>query len=227
MIVCSDPLHVDASRLFVNTNSDYVEVTSDLTSDTLPFTACGWIYPTATTAGRGIFTVEVAGTTDNRHRIVTQTSSTITVSTRAGTDANATTVATFTINTWHHVCGVWINDSNRWVYLDGGNAVQNTQTRNPTGMNRTRFGRFNEPPVYFGGRLSHWTIWNVELTPTEIASLANKTPPNKIRPLNRIACVPMWGIHSPEIDACAARSWTIGGTPAIAPGPPVGLFTQP
>jgi Concanavalin A-like lectin/glucanases superfamily len=70
-------------------------------------------------------------------------------------------------------------------------------------------------------------IWNVALTANEVAAYSQLgADVLNIRPANRVAYWPMWGIHSPEPDFGPNRyGASLGGTPARSTHPPVGLVS--
>lgn len=67
--------------------------------------------------------------------------------------------------------------------------------------------------------------WNVVLAANEWLALYRGVPPWRIRPAALQVCIPLWGLHSPEIDLSAnSDTAAVTGT-TLANGPPVTLFT--
>lgn len=111
-----------------------------------------------------------------------------------GSPADATSTGSGTINTWHHACGVFTNDSNRVAYRDGANANNSTATVAPTSIDRTNVGRRfanGTAAQYWSGLIAEVGIWNVALGVDEIVSLARGASPLLIRPSALVAYWPL------------------------------------
>ncbi len=78
----------------------------------------------------------------------------------------------FTLNTWHHVCGV-ANNGNMLCYLDG-TPCSTTDTYTPGGVNttlRVRLGEYHDSTFNLDGQLASASIWNRALSPGEVQEL--------------------------------------------------------
>jgi hypothetical protein len=111
-----------------------------------------------------------------------------------GNQSNATTTATYTTGSWNHCCGVFSATNSRTIYLNGSNAVTNTASRNPSGINETVIGARRSIGIlglYFNGKIAEVGIWNAALTAAEVASLAKGMTCEKIRPQSLVFYVPL------------------------------------
>lgn len=139
-------------------------------------------------------------------------------STTGGVVASADTTATVSANTWAHIAGVFTSNTSRTAYIDGGNAVTNTTSNNPSAssFNTTNIGvRYETSRAnYFGGEIAEVGIWSVALTAAEIASLAKGVSPLMIRPASLISYWPLIGQTSPEIDLHGRFEMTVSGAVA-------------
>jgi len=144
-----------------------------------------------------------------------------------GTNAIAVTSTGYSVNTWHHACAVFTSTSSRDAYIDGG-SVGNNATALGTMMspNRTDIGRAVNASSYFSGRLAEVAIWNVALTANEVLALARGVSPLRVRPASLISYVPIWGLHSAEIDMKnSGATWTVTGA-TLANHAPVRPFSR-
>ena len=140
----------------------------------------------------------------------------VTVITRAGGSAAiTTTTAAYSINTWHHACGVWAAIDSRTAYLDGGNSATNTTSRTPAGLDVTYIGAraAQTPTGFMRGRIAEVGLWNVVLDADEIAALAKAVSPLLIRPASLVAYWPLIGRYSPEIDIVGGADMTLVNAP--------------
>jgi hypothetical protein len=137
-------------------------------------------------------------------------------------------------DSWHSVLhtydqGASTNDP--IVYIDGS-SVTVTESLAPNGTANTNAdayvigNRANDNARNWAGRISWWTKWNVILNANEALALARGVQPWRIRTESIVACCPLWGLHSPEIDFIEANgAATVTGT-VQGNGPPVTLFTS-
>lgn len=52
----------------------------------------------------------------------------------------ATSTTGYSVNTWHHVCAVFVSTVSRFAYLDAGGRGSNTTSRNPVSLVNTNIG---------------------------------------------------------------------------------------
>ncbi len=141
------------------------------------------------------------------------------LSINGGTDSAETSTA-WTVDTWHHACGVEAASNDRRVYLDGGGKVTDSGAGTPTPIDRLVVGAdFTGSFVnHMGGDIAHVAMWNVALTDAEIASLAAGLNPKKMRPDNLVFYAPLNG-QSPEIDIVSRFDLTVTGA-TVSEEPP-------
>jgi len=176
------------SRLFDDANTDYLRIGAAVKS-TEPVSAAAWVYPDETVNTKYVFWM---GDKDNANQFIAlnleSSGSGNNVRAEARNDGEdptgfAESSGTYSVNTWHHVGGVWTSDTDRDVYLDGVGA-NNTDTNNGgTGWDRTTFGAEDGSTQsgLMSGRIAEAAVWDVSLTAAEMASLAAGFSPLLIR----------------------------------------------
>jgi hypothetical protein len=166
-----------------NGTSSYIETTSTPVTAT-PFTmACWFLLNTNIQNG----TLMHIGNSASTHRFVITTNGTsITFNAIAPTPAAAISPATVANGVWQHAAAVSISTTSRFIYLNGGQKVQSTVSRAPTGLNNISIGATNIAPRQFflQGRIAEAAIWNTDLTDDEILSLSKGFAPSLVRPTN-------------------------------------------
>jgi hypothetical protein len=105
------------------------------------------------------------------------------VGSSAGTTATASSGAAAT-GTLFHAAGRFISSTNRIAYANGSSGGTSTTNLTPTNLDRISMGARVRSSVsnYFDGLIAEVGIWNVALTPAEIASLADGVTCDKVRP---------------------------------------------
>ena len=186
------------ARNFVRTSSQYLTAGNSPVSEP-PITMACW-FKTDDLSHTANYTLLGLQNTSNGHRMnlffLPQTSDLVAAAvTIGGTSAQANSGTSCSVNTWHHVCGVFTSNSSRTVYLDGGNSSTNTTSVTPTyspatvGIgarhNGTAWGLFAQADIAECG------IWNVSLTADEIASLADGMTCDKVRPQSLVFYAPL------------------------------------
>lgn len=131
---------------------------------------------------------------------------------------------------WHHSGFTYDGGANSGItYHDGashhtwshtettGNIEQDSKT--------VRLMGAEGDPDAIDAIMSWVGIWDVALSADEVAALASGILPIYIRPDKLLACYPLWGVQSPEIDLTSnARSVTLTGTTRGATDAPVEPF---
>ncbi len=144
-----------------------------------------------------------------------------------GVPQTVLTTSAYTINTWHHACGIQVLATERYVFIDGGNKgmgiAGNVQ---PTGLDRVDIGFSGDSTPGFGldGMIAEPVIWNVALTDAEVAMLPFVSP-LLVRPQNIIMYKRL--IRLENIDLVGGLSFTEVGSPTIAPHPRVFYIAPP
>lgn len=135
-----------------------------------------------------------------------------------GAVAAALSAGSVSVNTWHHVGGVWSAADNRAVFLDGAKTSETTSVT-VAGQNQTNVGVFlASSTCTYSGQIAEVGIWNVALTDAEMASLAKGCSPTRVRPQSLVAYFPLVGTNSPETDV-KGNTLTVTG--------PVQFFRHP
>ena len=132
-----------------------------------------------------------------------------------GTVNSASTSTGYSTGVWTHAAAVFATTTSRTAYINGGSSGTSTSTRNnPSGLDSVSIGRlgYSTPINYLNGRTAEVGVWNVELTATEIATLAKGVSPLLVRADALVSYWPIVGRTSPEIDLMGAHPLTLTGT---------------
>lgn len=122
---------------------------------------------------------------------------------------------TLSLNTWYPV-GVVRTGTSRRLFVNGaqdasdssGTAFTNTTAAAMIGADA--FGS-----SHFAGSIAEVALWNVALPDADMAALAAGAHPLRVYPFSLVGYWPLWGAHSPEIDASGrAQGGTVTGTSA-------------
>ena len=146
---------------------------------------------------------------------------------RAGSaNSIATTTTGYSLNTWHGASAVFTSDTARSARIDGFSVGNDSGTRNPANVDRTRVGSVGHSSDggFFSGELKDAAIWNVSLTALNIRTLFRGVNPFAVRPQNRVFFAPLDGLESPEPDYDGQRNLTLTGTAKGSSNPPVELL---
>jgi len=196
-----------------------------------PCTFSAWVKPESVGFLQTIVGIFDSGTANNFHLMSITGANGIAASSAAGgATATAVTAATVSAGVWAHACTTFGPTAgvDRVAYLNGGNRVQNTTNRVPTGVDRLSVGRNggSGSGTFFDGLISHLAIWNVQLADGEIAGLGRGVHPLLVRPGSIVGYWPLWGISSPEQDYTRnGNDLTVtGATQAADEGPVSVLF---
>jgi hypothetical protein len=109
-------------------------------------------------------------------------------------NARANSTTSYTLNTFENVVALFTSTTSRTVYLNGGNnPTANTDSRQPTGIDRLSIGALLRSTVaaYLSGQGAEAAIWSVALSDAEIASLAKGFKPYRIRPQSLVFYAPL------------------------------------
>lgn len=106
-----------------------------------------------------------------------------------GTSAFAES-ATYTANTWIHLCAVFTSTASRTIYLDGTATTNTTSgvTNSSANLNQVRL---NHGASGANIRIAEAAIWNLALTAAEVSSLSKGFQSNLIRPDNLVFYSPL------------------------------------
>jgi hypothetical protein len=130
----------------------------------------------------------------------------------------AVTTTGYSINTWHHACGVWASSSDRRAFIDGGSkgtdSTDNPISNTPTHTSVGRIYRNTGDTESMDGSIAEAAIWNVALTDAEVGVLATGIKPTQVRPENIVLYVPL--VRDTDKDLIGGLSFSKVGSPAIS-----------
>lgn len=142
----------------------------------------------------------------------------------------ALTTSGFSLQTWHHACGVFVNNSERHAYIDGGSKGSDLNAAGVvSNHDRTAVGaaRDSTPTNYASAAIAEAAIWDVALTDAEVAALARGINARYLRVANLKMYVPLWGFSDPEPDLSQnGINLGLSNNPPQVDHAPVTLFTR-
>jgi len=227
------------SRLFTGAQAQFIEhdntLIAGVTTDPRPLSIACWFYPTTNTTRHSIFTNNFVddGPGDPGLYVEVNLQTTHKLRLYSGGYATNSSTFTFTTNQWHHLCWTWATGAPGTIsyYLNGGAIGTPTFTwvsgdETDGAAWGTLVGTSAIPDFVARGRLAECSVWDDVLTTAEVVSLAAGVNSMRIRPNALVSYQPV-GYGSPEpelapgVGQTGARTWTIGGTLAIANHAPV------
>jgi hypothetical protein len=129
---------------------------------------------------------------------------------QAGSAASAESTTGYSVNTWHHACGVFSSSTSRSVYLDGGSSATNTDSKTPSSPSGLFIGAIASlNGLNMSGSIAEVGFWNAALTTEEIASLSKGITCDKVRPQSLVFYAPLIRL---VVDVRGGRSFIINGT---------------
>ena len=216
------------SILFAVASTEYLEVNATPVTAP-PFTMACWFYADANTAAYSLMSLADQDVDDHYHQIVLRgdlaSDPILATSRNSSGTPSASTSTGYSLNTWHHACGIWAATNSRAVYVDGGSVGTDSTVCATNNMDRTSIGRLGDrtPTRYMSGRIAEAAIWNVALTAAEVATLANGISPLQVRKASLVAyyrCIDVTDLN----DLIGAGDMTAYNTPASAEHAPVMYF---
>lgn len=182
------------ARIFVSASNEYLYVNSAPVT-TYPFTFAGWVKTTDNSATQVAWNLCDKDVGDHRWFIgIDSTNGAGLFGCTAGGATKSSLTSTFTSNnTWHHVAGVGKAGDDRDVYLDAGGVGNNGEPVTPANVDRLAIGAAADSSVsaYWNGNLAECALWNVVLTPSELAELATGVTAWQVRPENLVFYAPL------------------------------------
>ena len=77
--------------------------------------------------------------------------------------SHASSSISYSVNTWHHACGLFVSDTDRRAFIDGGSKGTDATDITPVGLDRTCIGRNadSSPNNYMSGMIAEAAIWDL------------------------------------------------------------------
>ncbi len=212
------------ARLFDDASSQYLKIT-DKPISAEPYTMACW-FNVDVQQSQFLLCLSDASSTVDRVSLVAKAVDPWPVRLQYANSSNtaaAESTSAYSVNTWHHVCGVVANYNDLRVYLDGGNKGTSTAANTAVvygNVDTTSIGALvwnNTVSEFTSGRVAEAAIWNVALNDDEAAALGDGYAPPLIRPGNLVAYWTLLRTDNDEWDGyhmTAQNSPTWGDHPA-------------
>jgi hypothetical protein len=202
-----------------NGTNQYTSSTAPMTGE--PMTIAAWLFVTSSGTNRRPVTLGDRAGSDRRGFLI-GTANNFSATDLGGTAGINAAFGPISQNVWFHGAGVYRTATSRTAYVNGVAGTTATGNRGTqTAPNELNIGAGYASGViggFFGGRVADVGIWNVELTLSEIASLARGMTCDKIRPESLV-------FHAPLIrnlqDTNGGRTITPINNPIVANHPRV------
>lgn len=183
------------ARLFDDASNEYlIKTPAILTS--VPITMACWFNSNDITVSQILMAISDDAADSDYHLLATLDNiagNPLYIATARSSAAFAQTALGYSINTWHHACGIFAAVDDRRVYLDGGNKATNGDSRTPVSLDNTTIGILQQftPFGHMSGLIAEAAIWNIALTDAEVLILANGYSPLFVHPQNLVAYWPL------------------------------------
>lgn len=202
-----------------------------------PFTVSVWFYTTNDNKNNGLFYMGNGSNNTDYFLLEAHDNSSFSRKCEfevrtSGAITTALTSTSYSVNTWHHICGVEESSTSHLCFLDGGGKATDNTDVTPTGLNRTSIGVFDRSTQgdFTDGRIAEVAIWDIALSDNEVLLLANRLSPLLMRPESLVFYTPLMGRTSPEIDIVGSLNMPLNNSPTAAAHIPIiyptGLTTQ-
>ena len=156
--------------------------------------AC-WFFPNAT-ENATLMDIADSGVSNHSQTLQLRSGGEVAARTRAGAGGSKRALSTsdYSLSTWQHAAGVWTTTTDRKVYIDGGSEGTDTASSDPANEDRTFLGAAADSSIsdFFNGNLAEAAIWDVALSTSEVAALANGWTPLRVRPTALVAYWPLY-----------------------------------
>jgi len=159
------------SMLFDDGSNEYLK-TSTVPLTTLPLSLSVWVRSDKANSEQcilGLFDSSVSG---NWLSIETDSANKVRAWHRfeASISGRVSSANTYTLNKWHHVVGVFNNNSLRSIYFDGLDIASNTSTEGGVVADELGIGarRDSSPSAYLSGNVSNACVYNRALSDAEV-----------------------------------------------------------
>jgi hypothetical protein len=174
---------------FNGAGSQYLSAGVTADGSTYPVTLAAWCHQSSLSTG---IICSVTSASGNYFGIASLNTGPIRAVHVGSGQADTTTTAI--AGTWNHACGVFTTASSRTAYLNAGGNATNSSVSATFTANQTLIGARRLSGVvgtYYTGLISEVGVWTAELTPEEIASLADGMTCDKVRPQSLVFYAPL------------------------------------
>lgn len=170
------------SRLFDDGANEYLEIDQAVVSG-VPLSICGWMYSNDLTIDQALLFVGDKDVATEYHCVYMRGAvagdfvQAISRGAVGGINRAVTTTG-FSVNTWHHVAGVFAASDDRAALIDGGSKGTNAVNTLPVNFDRTSIGRFGDstPIAYMSGRLAEAVVLRIAATDYQVWLHAQGVP---------------------------------------------------
>lgn len=166
---------------FTATSSQFLNATTPVTGP--PLTLAAWIYKYQDATQSYVCLCSNTGT--NLYNLLGSATGSGYLVNASGT-FYSTGGPVIPINTWTHMCGVSVNNTTRYLYINGVLSGNSSAPLTPVVTNICIGGRLSGGVAgqFNDGMEAEVGVWNVALASEEVESLANGMTCDKIRPQN-------------------------------------------
>ncbi len=152
--------------------------------------------------------VGTLGSTNNQYRLSLGSTNRAQAVEADTVSSNAQTAGAISSNVWHNITGVFAAHNNRTIYVDGGNAVNNTTARTCGATTAAYVMSLDQTSGTPAADYAHFAIWNIALSAQDAADLFSRGP-NGVQQANLVEYWPLNGNQSPEPSTLTANSLTV------------------
>lgn len=162
-----------------NGTSDFISLPLSFTAP--PFTFMCWIRPAFVTNGEAAIWLGDSATADSRHWLgpgwVNQNDLIAATRQNTGSDGGAVATSVLIQNVWQHICGVWVSESSRLLYLNGRQVATDTTNVVPEAINTFTIGRHSDstPGSYYSGQLEDVRVYDIALSEAMVMTIYRNT----------------------------------------------------
>ncbi len=155
---------------FTSATPDYLFRTGSAPVIDYPFTMSCWVNPDNVSQDSVLIWMGDDSVTSEWWGIGWFPDATAYLITVDGANQVARTTNTLTVGVWHHVCGVAISSTERYIFLDATDKSDSTADLSPDGADAVAVGmaRDDSPSKPVDGRIEFPMIWNRALTDGEV-----------------------------------------------------------
>ena len=223
------------ARLFDDAQSQYLQSSGATPPVTVPpFTLACWARTDADSADQALLwigdkdsptscigAIEILAASPSRQ---------VCARTISGGVVGSAVTGNYAVNTWHHVCGVFLATNDRSVYLDG--IIKGADTTQVVGAasDTAAIGRCGDvtPSDYLSGAVAEAAVWSTALSQAEANSLAKGFSPLQLRPESLVAYWPLGGFFGQaDRDLLGPHDMTAYNSPSWTDHPPLVYPSRP